>query len=612
MESETITEVNQEEIEERVQRSNGQEAIKKYIKGKLLGKGGFAKCFELKCISNQRTYAGKIISKSNITKQSAKTKLKSEIKIHRSMCHPNVVKFEHYFEDSENVYILLELCKSKTLNELLKKRKIISELEVRYYLSQILSAVKYMHKSKVIHKDLKLGNLFLSSNLHIKIGDFGLATRVEYDGERKHTVCGTPNYIAPEILEGRSNGHSYEVDYWAIGVIVYTLLIGKPPFETDDVKETYKKITANNYNFPSNVFISDIAKDFIKKILVLDPNKRLTPDLMLNHPFMKETPLPDEMPRYTLSNPPKIDFFRLYQSKNENENINNALQLSFENDKNNLEIMRNFALKTLKKCDMNRGYVDLGETTKNLNLLNVSQGKEEHKMIKRKNDENDENVKNLIYVDMIFDYSENFGILYKMDKENIIGCVFNDKSTLFKFIGKGNVYYVYKKKGINKPKCFDSKNIITEIKQKYEVLINFEKYVNLQVKNLNNSSINYDINKAIYIRKIIKKDLAILLKFSNKVIQLTFKDDSKIIIDNDITQQVYFFDKDNKKYHYSVHLVNKSTNKRFLNRYEHYKKIFFEKMDERFQKIQQQKEMEKENNTEEDDQEPIMDLNKTT
>ena len=83
--------------------------------------------------------------------------------------------------------------------------------------------------------------------------------------------------------------------------------------------------------------------------------------------------------------------------------------------------MRNFALKTLKKCDMNRGYVDLFETTKNLNKLNTSQGKEEHKMIKRKNDGDDENIKNLIYVDMIFDYSENFRFLYKMmDKENII------------------------------------------------------------------------------------------------------------------------------------------------------------------------------------------------
>ena len=118
--------------------------------------------------------------------------------------------------------------------------------------------------------------------------------------------------------------------------------------------------------------------------------------------------------------------------------------MSFENDKNNLEIMRNFALKTLKKCDMNRGYVDLFETTKNLNKLNTSQGKEEHK---RKKDGDDENIKNLIYVDMIFDYSENFRFLYKMmDKENIIGCVFNDKNTLFKLIEKENVYYFYKKK----------------------------------------------------------------------------------------------------------------------------------------------------------------------
>jgi len=118
--------------------------------------------------------------------------------------------------------------------------------------------------------------------------------------------------------------------------------------------------------------------------------------------------------------------------------------LSFENDKNNLEIMRNFALKTLKKYDMNRGYVDLFETTKNLNKLNTSQGKEEHK---RKKDGDDENIKNLIYVDMIFDYSENFRFLYKMmDKENIIWYVFNDKNTLFKLIEKENVYYFYKKK----------------------------------------------------------------------------------------------------------------------------------------------------------------------
>jgi len=609
LETETIIEGNGEEIEERMQKLNGEDVVKRYAKGKLLGKGGFAKCYELKCLSNKKIYAGKIISKSNITKQSAKNKLKSEIKIHRSMSHQNIVKFEHYFEDSENVYILLELCKSKTLNELIKKRKIISELEVKYYLFQILSAVKYMHANKVIHRDLKLGNLFLSSTLQIKIGDFGLATRIEYEGERKHTVCGTPNYIAPEILEGKNNGHSYQVDYWAIGVIIYTLLIGRPPFETDDVKETYKKITDINYNFPNNVFISENAKDFIKNILKKNPNDRLTPDQMLQHDFMKVTKLPKEMPHYTLSNPPKIDFFRKYQSDEQENKIINPNQLSFENDKENLKIMKNFALQTLKKCDINIGYVDLKETIKNYDdnkkKLNLSSNKENHKLLKTINIEN-LNINNLPYVDVLYDYSEKFGILYKL--KYLIGCVFNDKSILFKILDKNYVYYVNKKKGINKPKLFENKNIITELKQKYEVLCNFEKYIKLENEK-NKTTVKIE-NELIYVKKIIKSDLAILLKLSNKMIQLTFKDNTKIIIDNDNTKKVYFFDKNNKKSVYSIHLVNKSNNKRFLNRYEHYKKIFFEKMDERFQRIQQQKELEKENLTEGSEISPL-DLNKT-
>jgi polo-like kinase 1 len=104
-----------------------------------------------------------------------------------------------------------------------------------------------------------LGNLFLSQNMEIKLGDFGLATKVEFDGERKRTICGTPNYIAPEILEGKS-GHSYEVDIWSFGVIAYTLLIGKPPFETSDVKTTYRRIKMNAYSFPEHIIISHQSK----------------------------------------------------------------------------------------------------------------------------------------------------------------------------------------------------------------------------------------------------------------------------------------------------------------------------------------------------------------
>jgi polo-like kinase 1 len=173
-----------------------------------------------------------------------------------------VVGFTHFFEDHDNVYILLELCTNQTLNEIIRRRKRLHELEVQCYVVQMVSALKYLHAHKVIHRDLKLGNLFVNDKMEIKIGDFGLATKLEFEGDRKRTICGTPNYIAPEILEGK-NGHSYEVDIWSLGVIIYTLLIGKPPFETSDVKTTYKKIRMNAYSFPESVKCSKEIKDLI-------------------------------------------------------------------------------------------------------------------------------------------------------------------------------------------------------------------------------------------------------------------------------------------------------------------------------------------------------------
>jgi len=165
----------------------------------------------------------------------------SEIKIHRSLHHAGIVGFEHFFEDTDNVYILLELCSSQSMNELLRRRKRLVELEVQCYAVQLCNAMKYLHSHRVIHRDLKIGNLFLNDKMEVKCGDFGLATKLEFDGERKRTICGTPNYIAPEVLEGKQ-GHSYEVDIWSLGVIIYTLIIGRPPFETNDVKTTYKRI----------------------------------------------------------------------------------------------------------------------------------------------------------------------------------------------------------------------------------------------------------------------------------------------------------------------------------------------------------------------------------
>jgi cell cycle serine/threonine-protein kinase CDC5/MSD2 len=97
-----------------------------------------------------------------------------------------------------------------------------------------------MHAHQVNHRNLKLGNLFLDAHMNVKVGDFGLAVLIENPGERKKTTCGTPNYIAPEVLFDTVNGHSFEVDTWSIGVILYTLSVGRPPFQTKDVKAIYK------------------------------------------------------------------------------------------------------------------------------------------------------------------------------------------------------------------------------------------------------------------------------------------------------------------------------------------------------------------------------------
>eukprot|EP00747_Dinoflagellata_sp_TGD_P165947 gnl/TRDRNA2_/TRDRNA2_188009_c0_seq1.p1 gnl/TRDRNA2_/TRDRNA2_188009_c0~~gnl/TRDRNA2_/TRDRNA2_188009_c0_seq1.p1 ORF type:complete len:991 (+),score=135.87 gnl/TRDRNA2_/TRDRNA2_188009_c0_seq1:67-3039(+) len=269
----------------------------RYQKGRYLGKGGFAKCYEVQDMETREVFAAKIVAKASIVKPHAHAKLKSEIAIHRSMDHERIVKFYDYFEDSEYVYIILELCSQQTLNEFMRKRpgKRLSEAEAMFYLYDLIMALKYLRRRRVIHRDLKLGNLFLDSQMRIKVGDFGLAAQLEHDGEKKKTICGTPNYIAPEILEGK-HGHSYEVDIWSLGVIVYTMVVGRPPFETSDVKTTYRRIRYNQYSFPENVSVSAQVKELVTSILRTDPQQRPGLDDILNSSWFQTQRIPPPMP----------------------------------------------------------------------------------------------------------------------------------------------------------------------------------------------------------------------------------------------------------------------------------------------------------------------------
>jgi len=269
----------------------------RYTKGRFLGKGGFAKCYEVQDMDTKRIYAAKIIAKASISKPRTQAKLRSEISIHRSLDHEKVAHFYNYFEDTENVYIILELCPNQTLNDFMRKRpgKRLPESECMFYLTELVVALKYLHGRRVIHRDLKLGNLFLDAENHLKVGDFGLAAQLEHHGEKKRTICGTPNYIAPEILEGK-HGHSYEVDVWSLGVILYTMLVGRPPFETADVKTTYRRIRYNQYSFPDTVKVSDSAKSLITSILQTDPKTRPSLDEILASPWLQASGRPGSKP----------------------------------------------------------------------------------------------------------------------------------------------------------------------------------------------------------------------------------------------------------------------------------------------------------------------------
>ena len=522
-----------------------------------MGKGGFAKCYEFINQETDHSSAAKIIPKKSLIKSRAKQKLISEIKIHKSLHHPNIVAFEHYFEDSENVYLLIEICHNQTLNELLKRRKKLTELEVQCYAVQIIKALKYLHNHRVIHRDLKLGNLFISEKMEIKVGDFGLATKLEFDGERKRTVCGTPNYIAPEILEGKS-GHSYEVDIWSLGVIMYTLIIGKPPFETNNVKETYKRIKVGNYSFPENAVISEPLKDLIQSILVLDPYKRPKLEDILNHDFFNiGLNIPKTMQQSTLACPPSLNYIRQYiPNTGPNGIVTNYVRKKktiSESHANDLDLGNNH--------DGNRPYTSNGmqETKKGLNNQIGS------------NNLADVSVKKWI------DYSSKYGLGYILS-DGIIGVYFNDSTKIIYKPNGANFIYIERnateKTEIITPHVF-SEEFPKDLNKKVILLQHFKAYLLEENKNSpieRKESENIDEKHYVYVKKWMKTKHAILFRLSNKIVQVSFLDQTEIILNSE-TKVVTYMDKKGQLSTYALNTALDSSNYEMTKRLKYTKQI---------------------------------------
>ena len=549
---------NQSIIEEKITKVNGEVQIRKYIKGRLLGKGGFAKCYEFITQETNHSSAAKIIPKKSLVKSRAKQKLISEIKIHKSLHHPNIVAFEHYFEDSENVYLLIEICHNQTLNELLKRRKKLTELEVQCYAIQIVKALKYLHSHRVIHRDLKLGNLFISEKMEIKVGDFGLATKLEFDGERKRTVCGTPNYIAPEILEGKT-GHSYEVDVWSLGVIMYTLIIGKPPFETNNVKETYKRIKNGNYSFPENAIISEPAKDLIQSILVLDPHKRPKLDEILEHDFFHiGINIPKTMQQSTLACPPSLNYIRQFIP---NTGPNG--------------IVTNYVRKQKTSNENKANDFDLGNNN-NGNRPYTSNGLQETKAGLFKNSGVNNNLAD-ISVKKWIDYSSKYGLGYILSNGHV-GVYFNDSTKIIYKPNGANFIYIERnnveKTEIITPHLF-SEEFSKDLNKKVILLQHFKAYLLEENKNTpveRKESENIDEKHYVYVKKWMKTKHAILFRLSNKIVQVSFLDQTEIILSSE-TKIVTYMDKKGQLTTYPLSTALDSSNYEMTKRLKYTKQI---------------------------------------
>jgi len=274
---------------------------KVYMLGRDLGTGAFS---VVKLGVDKHTghkVAVKIVNRKKLSEEDLQS-LAMEIKILDSLSHPHIIKLIEVFDVHDELYIVTELVEGGELFDRIVSKSHYTEKEARDLIKIFLETMSYMHDSNVVHRDLKPENLLLTSeddDTNVKIADFGFAKRIT-DLKPDETACGTPGYVAPEILRGDQYGP--EVDIWSMGVICYVLLAGYPPFYDEDQKKLFKKIKEGRYYFHEDYWgnVSADAMDLIRKMLCVHQQQRWTAKQLLNHPWIRSGD--DELASRNISN----------------------------------------------------------------------------------------------------------------------------------------------------------------------------------------------------------------------------------------------------------------------------------------------------------------------
>eukprot|EP00164_Ancoracysta_twista_P006511 GFYU01009074.1.p1 GENE.GFYU01009074.1~~GFYU01009074.1.p1 ORF type:complete len:420 (-),score=110.91 GFYU01009074.1:114-1373(-) len=238
---------------------------------KTIGKGSYGKVLKVRKLDNNKIYALKIIKKEAVVRRNHVEHTKAERSILQLIRHPFIVGLQYAFQTAEKLYLVIDFMEGGELFFHLKREKKFSEDRVRLYAAEIVLALEHLHRVKVIYRDLKPENILLDNTGHIRLTDFGLCKDNMEFGENTHTFCGTPEYLAPEMLQG--TGHSMAVDWWSFGTLVYEMLSGLPPFYSQNLNLMYRKILYEDLRIPDH--LSPEAKDLLRGLLERDPNKRL-------------------------------------------------------------------------------------------------------------------------------------------------------------------------------------------------------------------------------------------------------------------------------------------------------------------------------------------------
>ncbi|XP_059087024.1 MAP/microtubule affinity-regulating kinase 3-like isoform X3 [Tigriopus californicus] len=281
--------------------------IGKYRLLKTIGKGNFAKVKLAKHIPTGKEVAIKIIDKTQLNPGSLQ-KLFREVRIMKTLDHPNIVKLFQVIETEKTLYLVMEYASGGEVFDYLVLHGRMKEKEARAKFRQIVSAVQYCHQKKIIHRDLKAENLLLDSEMNIKIADFGFSNEFQ-PGSKLDTFCGSPPYAAPELFQGKKYDGP-EVDVWSLGVILYTLVSGSLPFDGSTLRELRERVLRGKYRIP--FYMSTDCENLLKKFLVLNPARRasletIMKDKWMNMGYEEEELLPFKEPILDISDTKRID-----------------------------------------------------------------------------------------------------------------------------------------------------------------------------------------------------------------------------------------------------------------------------------------------------------------